>query len=101
MRLRELILGVELRALGVEHLEEVGHPALEPEARQISRPRARRGRVLDSFHPRPRRPKAHQPRLHLLQRLEHRLGVLRLRLAGARPALVHPRLDPAQIERRP
>src|SRR5437870_5628974 len=48
VRLRELILGVELRALGVEHLEEVGHPTLEAEARKISRPRARRGRVLDS-----------------------------------------------------
>ena len=52
MRLRELVLRVELRALRVEHLEEVGHAALEPEPGQLRRPGAGRGGIADPLHPR-------------------------------------------------
>ena len=100
--LRELVLRIELGALGVEHLEEVGHAPGKAEPGQLGRPLAGRGGVLDLRHPLPRRAVAGQRRLHFLLRQQHRLAVDRLGLHRPRRdwstrALTRPRFSAGQV----
>jgi dipeptidyl aminopeptidase/acylaminoacyl peptidase len=104
--LHETILGLELRALGVQHLQEVGHAAIEAQTRQASGFTPGRGRGLKMLTLPLQSGVAHQRILGLLERPQHRLLVagevlgrigIRRRDARAHPAYVEER--PVDSER--
>ena len=101
MRLRELVLGVELRALRVEHLQEVRQPRLEPLLRELGRTRARAHRFVQQRQPRVRPVVRHERCLRLLHRPQHGRAVLRARLVLVGVRDVDARLHATEIEQRP